>query len=352
MLALALMGAVGCDGCRGSDDKGDTARAAGPERAVDIRRSGAPPPDKVIARSPTRGPAGPGPRVMPAFVPDEGFAASEAVPARRLVYRVALRVLPMLGERRHAFGRPSAELVVDVSETRLRARFEGAGWPVAVGSEVRLRSDQPGVYAFDGDGGRPLGPGQMAAWFEGGRVRRYPSVHLRTPPAEEQVGPGPLVCRLLAEWANHPTDSLERRCGEGGAPVAFRLGPWRADRTADVAVRRPGSALRADHLDPPELPRDTDAPLLEPRLAARVPPVFAFADAEPGPHALTVHNGGRARSLVVVGGAAVGWVDPGATAAFEGWAPGMYQVGALRPLGAPVKRAERVRIPGELTLSH
>lgn len=352
-LVLAVMGGAGCNSCRGAEETNPG--ATGRLTSVDTpdRRPVTPSPDKVIARAHDRGSSRlPRYRVVPAFARDDTFAARERVPARRLVYRVALRVPPMLGERRHTFGRPSAELVIDVSETRLRARFEGPGWPVALGSEVRIRSDQPGVYAFGADGGRPLGPGQMAAWFEGGRVRRYPSVHLRAPPAEEQVGPGALVCRLLSEWANHPTDNLERRCGEGGAPVAYRMGPWRADRTADVALQRPGSALRADHLDPPDPPADAPPLLLEPRLAARVPPVLEAPEAEPGPRALTVHNAGRARSLVVVGGAAVGWVEPGATATFEGWTAGTYQVGALRPLGTPVKRAERVPIPGEVTLSH
>jgi hypothetical protein len=349
---LVVVGGPGCD----ADSEDRAAGADGPSAAHSSEEPMAqrqrPSPDRVISPQSASAEGDSPYRVISAFVPDHAFARADRVDARRLIYRVTLMVPPMLGDRRHTFGRPSAELVVDVSETRLRARFEGVGWPVAEGSEVRIRRDQPGVYVFGADGGRPLGPGQMAAWFEGGRVRRYPGVHLRSPPAEEQVGPGALVCRLLAEWANHPTDTLSRRCGDGGSPVAYRMGPWRADRTADVAVQLQGNALRADHLDAPDRPGHPAAPILEPHLAARVSPLFTWPDAEPGPHALVVHNRGRARALVVVGGAPVGWVDPGASATFEGWTAGVFQVGALRPLGAPAQRAQRVRIPGELTLSH
>jgi hypothetical protein len=130
------------------------------------------------------------------------------------------------------------------------------------------------------------------------------------------------------------------------------MGPWRADRTADVAMQLPRTALRADHRDPPDRPGPGGAPILAPSLAARVPPLFTWPNAEPGPHGLVVHNRGRARSLVVVGGAPAGWVDPGATVELEGWRAGVYQVGALRPLGGLGQRAQRVRIPGELTLVH
>jgi hypothetical protein len=351
--ALLLALGLGWAGCEREPASPSPPEPASQSVLVAGARTGSPLPEPVLGSGDDPGADDIlAPRIIAAFVPDADFADGEPVLARRLIYRVALGVPPILGERRHVLGRPATELVVDVSDHRLRARFEGPGWPVAPGSEVRIRRDQPGAYAFGSAGGRPLGPGQLAAWFEGGRVRRYPPVRVRAPGQEEQVGPGNLMCRLLAEWANHPTDAFERRCGDGGSPLAFRLGPWRADRTADVAVKLPRAALRADHEGPPDPPEPSAPLLLDAALAARVPPTYAGPDGEPGPHTLRVHNEGRARALVVVGGAAAAWVDAGAHVELEGFRAGIYRLGVMRPLGGLTQRVDRVRIPGELTLPH
>lgn len=347
---LALLGTLLVGGC----DALDSGSSAAPsqETARPWQPRSAPPPSKVIASNGQEGAVGEGYRALPAFAPDDRFARGDLVHARRLVYRLTPRVPEAFGPSRRAPIRPSAELVVDVSEARLRARFQGEGWPVADGAEVRLRRDQPGVYVFDARGGRPLGPGQMAAWFEGGQVHRYPRVHIRGPKAEAQEGPGNLICRLLAEWANHPTDTLERRCGKGGAPPAFRLGPWRADRTADVAFERPASSLRADHRDPPDRPSSPDGPVSLTSLGLeRLRPFFELPAEEPGPRPVVVRNDGSARALIVIEGAPVGWLEAGEQVTFELPTAGMYRLGAMRPLGSAALREKRVRVPGELTLT-
>ena len=111
--------------------------------------------------------------VHEAFVADGDYDAPTPEAARRVVYRVTLWVPRSLGVADDDVPSPTAELFVDVSQDRLRARFAGS-WPVPAGSEVRLRRDEPGVYVFDGEGGRSLGPGQLAQWFEGGRLRMEP----------------------------------------------------------------------------------------------------------------------------------------------------------------------------------
>ncbi|MEM1415550.1 MAG: hypothetical protein AAGH15_11645, partial [Myxococcota bacterium] len=184
-------------------------------------------------------------RIVEAFRYDREYARDRPVAARRMVYRVTLGVPKSLGGGHDSIARPAAELAIDVSENRLRARFQGGAWPVPEGSEVRLRADAPGSYVFDDEGGRPFAPGQLANWFEGGPLRFSPRLYVRSP--EAQSGPGRLICRLLAEWVNGSPDVVGRRCGRGGSPPFFRVGLWRAERTADVAVSLPARMLRADH---------------------------------------------------------------------------------------------------------
>ena len=292
--------------------------------------------------------------IVPAFSDDGDYANEEPELARRLVYRVALRVPANLGVASETVPRPSGELYIDVSRDRLRARFSGAGWPVPAGSEVRLRRDEPGVYLFDGEGGRPLGPGQLAQWFEGGRLRFEPSHRVRPPPNEEQLGPGDLTCRLIAEWLNASVDALSRRCGDGGSPPDFRVGLWLAERTADVGVQLPRSALRADHVDPPPpVPRSDSRAFLTPDLMRRIrrdpgprPPPAEDAPGE----GIRLTNRGHARMIVTVQGTPVGWVDRGATAHFVGLEPGTYRVGAMRPFGLQYAGLQPVTVPGHLLL--
>jgi hypothetical protein len=293
-------------------------------------------------------------RVVTAFVPDGDYAGDEVVEARRLVYRVRLRVPRSLGDAPETVPHGATELAIDVSADRLRARFEGTGWPVPAGSEVRLRADQPGVYVFDDRGGRPLGPGQLAAWFEGGRLRRDPSVRVRPAPVRQQRGPGLLVCRFLAEWSSSAPDALARRCGEAGTLVDFRVGLWRADRTADVAMDLPRSGLRADQEDPPRrLPVTnhhfvTSSVLSRMRPARRLP--AAQRELAPEHGELVVRNRGRARMIITVAGLPVGWVDEGHTLTLSNLRSGFHEVGAMRPLGLQTARLRPVEVPGEVRL--
>jgi hypothetical protein len=310
---------------------------------------------------PGRRPTGPVARVDE-VAEDTPFASRERIVARRLVYRTQLHVPAGLGQGESNIAQPAAELRVDVAEDRLRAYFVGNGWPVARGAEVRLRRDRPGVYVFDEAGGRPLGPGRMAEWFQGGPVGEYqPPLGVRAPPPhEEPTGPGDLVCALLAEWIGAPREDVMRRC-QAGPPFRFRLGPYRAERTADLPLELAKSALRADHADPPdEWPTSEPSALffetsvLE-RLGARAlasPPPRA----DPSPTSIasaegfTVLNEGSTRVLVAVDGLGVGVVSPGHALRLPGLSRLPHAIGALRPLGAPVLRGRQLRPPATITV--
>ncbi|MBX3246810.1 MAG: hypothetical protein KF901_06495 [Myxococcales bacterium] len=293
--------------------------------------------------------------IAPAFHDDSEYASAAPAEARRIVYRVSLIVPRSLGTPSPAIPRPTAELYVDVGRDRLRARFGGTGWPVHAGSEVRLRRDASGVYVFDGEGGRPLGPGQLAHWFEGGRLRASPGHRVTIPPTREQSGPGDLICRLIAEWSSAPPDAVSRRCGEGGSPPSFRVGLWRADRTADVGVDLPRSALRADHVDPPPpIPRAANRAFLTPEMMLRIDPRRGRGPSEPHPSTLgheppsegiLVENRAPTRIMVTVQGAPIGWLDAGTSAHYVGLRPGPYEVGAMRPFGLQAAQARLVAAP-------
>lgn len=299
-------------------------------------------------------------RIVAALEGDDDWGSSEPVEARRIVYRVTLHVPRILGDNPPTVSSPAAELHVDVSEDRLRARFVGAGWPVEAGSEVRLRGDRLGVYVFDPEGGRPLAPGQMAEWFQGGPPGRTPPrVWVRPPPPQEDVGSGELVCALLTEWSGHPPETLERRCADKGPPSMFRLGPWQAERTADVPVQLPRSALRSDHRDaPPPIADSRSRAFMEPALLARLEPsrrrrssaALAAETEDPPAEGLRVVNQSEARLVVTASGVPVGWLDEGATGTFVGLRPGQHVVAGMRPLGQLAWRPRGVLIPATVTV--
>lgn len=289
---------------------------------------------------------------------DTAYATDEPIEARRYVYRVHLAVPETLGANRSDLAIPAAELFVDVSDERLRARFVGPGWPVEAGSEIRLRGDSPGVYVFDRHGGHSLAPGLMSEWFEGGpRDRAGPLAAVRRDPlpAQKEV-PGALVCALLAEWTGEPREHFDRRC-DRAAPLGFRVGFWRAERTADVPVELPRRALRADEIDPPQpIVATSNRAFLEPAALSRLPPMerpprdsSAIAALEV-PEGLEFMNDSPSRVVVTVEGVAVGYVDPAARGLFVGLLPGFYRVAALRPMGAVIMRPRAVRVPGRATL--
>ncbi|MDW8362952.1 MAG: hypothetical protein RMK74_11175 [Myxococcales bacterium] len=350
-----LAGALACVGERiPAETDGREARSATAPAPSRIRER----PERVVATAlPVRETVSRR-TIVPAPERDESHVGDAPVAARRLVYRVTLAAPAALGERPPTVSLPTAELFVDASATRLRARFAGQGWPVPSGAEVRLRADRAGVYVFDARGGRPLGPGQMADWFDGGTPRRpsRPALSVRLPPHAENVGPGALVCALLAEWARQDRDTLLRRCGEGAAPAAFRIGTIRGERTADVPVQLPARALRADDEEPPEpTPPETGRAFFEPSALAQLPsrrrqPVAPSAVPSEVGEGLRVRNESPTRLVVAAGGVAIGWVESNADAHFVGLAPGEHIVGAFRPLGQVVARARAVAVPGAINL--
>jgi hypothetical protein len=288
---------------------------------------------------------------------DADYSTDEPVETRRYVYRVHLAVPETLGANRSDLAIPAAELFIDVTDERLRARFVGPGWPVEAGSEIRLRGDSPGIYVFDRGGGRSLAPGLMSEWFEGGpRDRAGPLASVRRDPlpAQKEV-PGALMCALLAEWTGEPREHFMRRC-DRAAPLAFRVGFWRAERTADVPVELPRRAIRADEVGPPQpIVATSSRAFLEPAALARLPPMERpprESSAAPSdvPEGLEFVNDSESRVVVTVEGVAVGHVDAGARGLFIGFLPGHYRVAALRPMGAVISRPRAVRVPGRMVL--
>lgn len=363
-VALVALVLAGCEGCRerplpSADEYADEELAPQVYEEEDgASAEPAPPMSDVNVRAASPDARDRRPPALPTTL-DREHESHEPVRARRYVYRVRMIVPGGLGDADDRIARPSAELFVDVSHDRLRARFAGSGWPVPAGSEVRLRRDRPGVYLFDAEGGRPLEPGELASWFEGGHVtRRGPPLRVfgaygpaRSAPAtNDRDMPGELVCALLAEWAGERRDGVIHRC-DRGAPHLFRLGFWRAEQTAGVPVELPRSALRADEVDPPpHIAAQDHRALLEPAALGRIAPSGSVPSDAAQPNApaegLRVENESTTRAIVAVQGVAIGWLDAGASAYFVGLRPGLYEIGVMRPLGAVVQRGRPVPIPG------
>jgi hypothetical protein len=260
---------------------------------------------------------------------------------------------------RPAIAAPAGELHVDVGDQRLRARFIGPGWPIDEGSEVRLRVDVPGVYLFDGAGGRPLPPGQLASWFQGeDGLRARTDVRLRHDVEKAPTeGPGDLLCAFLAEWSQTPRDDLSPRC-VGSLPTVFRCGIWSAELTAIVPLNLPRAHLRADAVDPPTLAISSPVrDLLDPRDLARIAPtpvrllpeeVAAQADAAVSGEGIAVDNRTPMRLVIIVQGLPLGWVKPQTSGRFLGLEPGYYKIAALRSSGLLVMPPVLTRVPADL----
>lgn len=293
-------------------------------------------------------------RDEPAFVSDDEYATDESIDALRLIYRVTMLVPESMGRAPETFRPAPAELDVFVSADRLRARFNGAGWAFPPGAEVRIRRDQPGVYVFDAQGGRPLGPGQLAAWFTGGRLdHRRPDVRVFPPRPPGQTGLGDLMCRLVAEWASQSTETVGERCGTGGSPPVFRVGPWLATRTADIEVEVPRDTLRADEHDPPDaIEPETHRAFLSPAMLGRIDgrPFPRYQIGEPVGDGLTVDNRGSGIAVLTLEGVPIGYLAGGASAQFLGVRPGVYRLGAMRPFGATLMTTEPIVVPGSAVI--
>lgn len=295
------------------------------------------------------------PELAAAAVRDLPPTVTAPIEARRFVYRVRLAVPQGVGQIAESAPIPAAELIVDVSHDRLRARFEGAGWPIEPGSEVRLRRDSPGVYVIDSHGGQPLEGGRLADWFEGGTRRPGPPLSIRRDAAARGDIPGALVCALLAEWAGEPRDDVMPRC-ELGAPSGFRMALWRAERTADVPLSLTHADLRADEVGAVVPPRDVQRRFLEPEAVTTLhghvgPDDEVTPSDEPPPDAgLLVENRSDTRLIVTVEGVPLGWLSPGDQGAFPSLPAGRYHIGALRPLGNIALRARRVEVPGHIVI--
>lgn len=294
-------------------------------------------------------------QVLRAAARDTEHDSDEPVAVRRYVYRLRLAVPAALGSN-GGLETPGTELLIDASAARLRARFVGSGWPVDAGAEVRLRGDSPGAYVFDGAGGRPLLPGEMSEWFEGGPRRAGPPLVVRRDPAMPTGESGLLVCALLAEWSGEPREAVVRRC-DGRAPLGFRIGLWRGERTADLAVQVPARSLRSDELEAPEVVGDVESrAFFDPASLSRIEPASARGE-DPEPtdplaprEGLLFVNESPTRVIVTVGGVPIGWVAPRASATFIGLRPGLARVGAMRPLGSIAMRPRLLSLPARTVL--
>jgi hypothetical protein len=292
------------------------------------------------------------PELRSAVMSDEVENSDEPVAIGRLVYRVNFYVPASFRDRRVAVRAPAGELHIDVSADRLRARFIGPGWPVPEGSQVRLRPDLPGAYLFDGNGGRSLGAGQLAAWFEGRESKKMETLvgvsRDYGPPAAKPI-PAQLLCALFAEWSHQERQALAYRCDGGSLPPGFRVGPWSGELTAVVPMELPRRALRADEADPPAPIVDHGGRvLLEPAALARMPASRVLPGE--GPVELSIDNRTNTRAIVIAQGVPIAWVDADRSLTIPGFNPGFYSIGAIRPLGILRMTPKLTRVPGQLVI--
>jgi hypothetical protein len=294
--------------------------------------------------------------VRPDFSPDTEFTDDTPVEAHRVIYRFRTNVPAMFGRGIESVPRAATELLLLVTPDRIRAQFSGPAWPVHAESEVRVRGDRPGAYVFDGAGGRPLGPGQMAHWFDGGPPRRHVRVWLRIDEARSEADIGSMICRFLAEWTSSSVDALTAQCS-GGVPRWIRIGPYVGDRTADVEVMVQRRQLRADHEEPPEpIAGPTSwlyhTPATYRRMAPRPRPPARIEQPEPPAdlRGLRVQNLGSVRMVVTLDGTPLGSVDAGAEVDFPDVPDGVFMVGGMRSLGGLAAPVRLARVPGVVAM--
>lgn len=358
---VALIGIVLASGCETGPSRAPAQPAPARRTVEEWDPNATPPPADVLAvdsvdvRAPSSHRSERA--IAAAAAVDFAFDDDAPVAVRRYVYRVRLAIPSVLGDATD-LAPPLAELYIDASNDRLRARFVGVGWPVAPGSEVRLRGDSPGAYLIDDRGGRPLVPGELAEWFEGGELRPGPQLSVRRDPnMPTGEATGELVCALLAEWMDDDRDSVVRRC-DGRAPIGFRVGLWRAERTADIPLQVPRRSMRADHLgELPSVDGSASHVFFEPSSLDRIhladpPSDEERTPPEPEPPAtgLDVDNRSNSAILVTLQGVPIGWTGAGQSLHVEGLREGTHYVGAMRPLGSIAMRPRYVDVPGRTTL--
>jgi hypothetical protein len=339
LLACALLGVL--PACSERSDRAPPA---------DVDRMARPRPslDQVYAPA-ARGERDPTFRVRVPPRPDDEYTARTPVPARRLVYRMRLMVHGTFGTPPPGTPAAGAELNLDMTADRLRARFLGDTWPVQPGAEVRVRRGAPGTYVFDAQGGRHMGPGELSGWFVGEPVTREPFIRVRAPRVPT-IGPAPMICRLLAEWGNGRYSSVSSRCRDG-APPWFRVGNWFGTLSADVTMDLPQSSLRADEREPPlRQPPVEGRTMISPVMRARLWPA-ATPTYDPGPlpreqGTLMVENRTPRKMVIVVDAVAVAWVESGTTFAIEDLPVGTHWVGAQHPFGQQAISPVELQVPG------
>jgi hypothetical protein len=268
----------------------------------------------------------------------EENTAADSIPIRRVVYRVTFRVPPAFIERKSGPAPPAGELFVDVADERLRARFSGPGWPLEEGTVIHLNRENLGIAVFDSNGRHSLGSGELASWFEGreyGRSRS--SLRIRRENVRGRIagGPGELICALLAEWTAQPRRTVMRRCEGGLLPPGFRFGPWSGELTAVVPMTVPERTLNRGYEAAARKsePVRNRAYLQTLELARIEPSISARKPSQPREERTSFVNHTSTRIIVIVEGVPVAWVDAGSRGDYQGFRPGRYRVGALRPLG-------------------
>lgn len=249
---------------------------------------------------------------------DRAYDSDEMIDARRIVYRVSF-VVPrsMQPEGGGDDSRVSTELHLDVSADRLRAKFNGTGWPFRSPTEIRLRADHSGAYVFDSKGGHPHGPRQLRSWFDGGASRHNPRFRWRF--ARERPPPGPihLACSLFAELAGLG-DAGALGCSSV-APELVRIGPWLIEKTADLPIRAKRRALRGDSREPPRPPglsgSESFAAWTDQVSVVALAPTLRSPDA--AGREIRLGNDKPYTQILLLDGVTIGWVGAGENVALR-----------------------------------
>lgn len=275
---------------------------------------------------------------------------------------------------------------------RMRARFEGRGFPVPQGTELRARADRYGhVLVFPGGTEyRPAPPGALRALFGDRRLDVLPLVAgqvtargaapVRAPSAvrarrvevtsktgtlvldlahvpESGLGAA-LLCRTMVELV--AVDPISTVCAPeelpvraqltwpSGGGISFELGelPKKADvPLADVLTPPPAASLA-----PRTVPEQQPVLLGREELAAfRTRTIDLPAPPRGAPtEGLVAHNATDGLRYLTVDGVPVAWVLPGADVMLPGFLRGRYLVGFRGFLGDAAEPPRTVELPARV----